>query len=226
MVNRFYPWLCLLAALLLAGCRTAPYTPAAVTITELPTWPTTEVSLTATELSPEKTNAPNTPTNNPTVQPPTVTALPATPTQPPASATPVAVGEQTVNIFLIALDDNGQAGKLVGCGDSAVAVKVQIPKTLGVLKAALEALLAVKTQYYGESGLYNSLYQSDLRLISVGIVNGKATIRLAGTLRLGGECDNPRVEAQIMETALQFTTVKTVEVFLNDRPLKDALSLK
>ncbi len=136
------------------------------------------------------------------------------------------VNPQTVQIFLIAMDDNGGSGAKVGCGDSVVPVQVQIPPTRGVLKAALEALLANKDQFYGQSGLYNSLYQSDIKLESVAIKEGKATIQLSGALKLGGECDNPRVEAQILQTALQFSTVSEVEVFLNGKPLKEALSLK
>jgi hypothetical protein len=131
-----------------------------------------------------------------------------------------------VQIFLVALEDNGQSGKLVGCGDSAVAVQVEIPPTQGVLKASLEALLSLKDQYYGESGLYNALYQSDLKVESVSIEGEKATIYLTGTLMMGGECDTPRVEAQIIETAKQFSTVKDVAVFVNGRTLADVLSLK
>jgi hypothetical protein len=52
------------------------------------------------------------------------------------------------------LEDGGQAGQEVGCGDSAVPVQVVVPHTQGVLRAALEALLSIQDQYYGESGLY------------------------------------------------------------------------
>jgi hypothetical protein len=131
-----------------------------------------------------------------------------------------------VQIYLIALEDNGVSGKPVGCGDSAVPVRVEIQPTQGVLKAAYEALLSIKSQYYGESGLYNSLYQSDLHLQSAKIENGTAVIHLTGQLMLGGECDDPRVGAQLEETAKQFPTVKDVSIFINDRPLADVLSLK
>ncbi len=99
---------------------------------------------------------------------------------------------QMVKIFLIAIDDNGISGEKVGCGDSAVAVQVQIPHTLGVLKAALESLPSIKDLYYRQPGLYNALYQSDLQIKSVTIKGGKATIQLTGSLKLGGECDDPR----------------------------------
>jgi spore germination protein GerM len=78
----------------------------------------------------------------------------------------------------------------------------------------------------GQSGLYNALYQSDLHLGGVNIKDGVAIIDLSGSLQVGGECDSPRVEAQIQQMALQFTTVKDVSVRLNGRTLQDVLSLK
>ena len=158
-----------------------------------------------------------------TITIPSLTPVLSTATQVRPTSTAV---QQTVKIFLIALEDNGQSGILVGCGDSAVPVTVIIPRTQGVLKAALEKLLSIKEQYYGESGLYNALYQSDLKLKSVTIDQGKAIIHLTGTVMLGGVCDAPRVEAQIKQTALQFSTVSDVEVFINDIPLEDVLSQK
>lgn len=174
--------------------------------------PTEQVNPTATLVIPSATS---------TVPPPTP-VLPTATTVPP---NPTAAG-QTVKIFLIALEDNGQSGTLVGCGDSAIPVTVTIPRTQAVLRAALEKLLSAKEQFYGESGLYNALYQSDLQLRSVTIDQGKAIIHLTGTLMLGGVCDNPRVEAQIEQTALQFSTVNDVAVFINDTPLEEILSQK
>ncbi|HEX7541138.1 MAG TPA: GerMN domain-containing protein [Anaerolineales bacterium] len=152
---------------------------------------------------------------SPTVQAPTETGVPTDlPTQ------------HTVQIFLIAVDDNGQTGILVGCGDSAVPVQVEIPPTQGVLKAALVELLSVKDQYYGQSGLYNALYQSDLQVETVRIDGGKASVYLTGTLIMGGECDAPRVQAQLEQIVLQFSTVTETAIFINGKPLADVLSLK
>lgn len=169
--------------------------------------------------NPTATPTPPSPTvilPSPIVAQPTETQVP-----PVASPTP-----QMVQIFLIALEDNGQTGKQVGCGDSVIPVQVEIPPTQGVLKAALESLLSVKAQYYGESGLYNALYQSNLQVENVKIENGKATVNLVGTLQMGGECDSPRVQAQLEETVLQFPTVNEVSIFINGKPLSEVLSLK
>jgi hypothetical protein len=114
----------------------------------------------------------------------------------------------------------------VGCGDSAIPINVTIPRTQAVLRAALEKLFSAKQQFYGESGYYNALYQSDLQVAGVTIEQGKATIRLTGTILLGGSCDAPRVQAQIEQTALQFSTVSEVDVFINEVPLEEFLSTR
>jgi hypothetical protein len=165
-----------------------------------------------------------------TVQIPTATFVQPTATQvqqvppTPAVSTPTTATEQMVQIVLIALEDNGQSGTLVGCGDSAIPINVTIPRTQGVLRAALDKLFSAKQQFYGESGYYNALYQSNLQVDRVTIEQGRATIYLTGNVVLGGTCDAPRVEAQIEQTALQFSTVTDVEVFVNGRPLEDVLS--
>ncbi len=124
------------------------------------------------------------------------------------------------------MDDNGKSGLPIGCGDSAVPVQVETPPTQQVLQAALVALLSIKDQFYGQSGLYNALYQSDLQVASVTINSGKASVYLTGTLLMGGECDSPRVQAQLEQTILQFPTVTEVAIFINGKPLADVLSLK
>ncbi len=166
-------------------------------------------------------------TAEPVTQPTAIpTAKPTTrPTAKP-TAKPTDAGTMMVKIYLIAIGDNGVSGKMIGCGDSAVAIQVEVPHTQGVLRAALEKLLSIKDQFYGQSGLYNVLYQSDIKLDSVSIKSGKATIQLSGTLKLGGECDDPRVMAEIKSTALQFSTVSDTAIFLNGVPLEEVLSEK
>ncbi len=149
------------------------------------------------------------------------TLNPTIPPQPGVTAIP-----QTVNIYLIALSDNGRTGAQVGCGDSVVPVPVQIGQTQGVLRAALEQLLSIHQPDYGPSGLYNALSQSDLSVAEITIENGVATIHLNGALTIGGVCDAPRVQAQLEQTALQFSTVQSAQFYINGVPLQDALSGK
>ncbi len=132
----------------------------------------------------------------------------------------------TVNIFLVALEDNGISGKKIGCDDSLVPVSIEIAPTYAVLREAFNQMLALDDPYFGESGLYNALYQSDLEVEDITLKDGDALIYLTGSLVLGGVCDSPRVEAQLTETAMQFSTVKTVTIYINGKLLKDALSLK
>jgi hypothetical protein len=127
-------------------------------------------------------------------------------------------------IYLIAIGDDGQIGKVIGCGDSVVPVEVEIDPTIAPLTAALNRLLALETREYGQSGLYNALYRSDLTLESIDIEDGEAMIELSGDLVLGGACDNPRVRAQLQQTALQYATVDQVTVFINGEPLDDILA--
>ena len=85
-----------------------------------------------------------------------------------------ALFDQT-QIYLIALEDDGQSGEPVGCGDSAIPVTVDIEPTIAPLTAALENMFAIDEQYYGQSGLYNALYQSNLSVQGIDINNRHAT---------------------------------------------------
>jgi hypothetical protein len=116
-----------------------------------------------------------------------------------------------IEVYLIAPDTNGP----IGCNDSVVAVVRPIEPTAGPLRAAIQALLDLGGPTYGESGLYNALWQSDLAIESVTLVDGTATIRLVGAYVLGGTCDEPRVPAQLLSTALQFATVEEAILYIN-----------
>jgi hypothetical protein len=142
------------------------------------------------------------------------------------SPTPGAVLVDRANIYMIALNDAGQSGQPVGCGDSAVPVLRTFQPTVAPLTAALQLLLAQRTQYYGESGLYNALYQSNLTVEGVNILNREAIINLVGQLTIGGTCDAPRLQAQIELTARQFSTIDRVTIKVNGVPLSQLLSLQ
>ena len=130
--------------------------------------------------------------------------------------------EQNVSLFWVAVGDT-TAGAEIGCGDSLVGVNQKIT-TSTPLADTIRALLAIKDENYGQSGLYNALWQSDLSLQSASISNGVATIALTGNLRLGGACDNPRVKEQLTVTATQFDSVDSANITLNGQPLDQALS--
>jgi hypothetical protein len=122
-------------------------------------------------------------------------------------------------MYLIALEDGGQSGPLIGCNDSAVPVIIDIEPTNAPMTVAINGLLSLNEQNYGQSGLYNALYQSDLTLIGINIVNREAVITLTGDLIVSGVCDDPRVLAQLERTALQYDTVDSVTILLNGKSL-------
>ena len=161
----------------------------------------------------------------PTNLPPSLTPLPTfTPIVLPPTSKP-ASGATSIKIFLIAMNDNGATGKKIGCNDSAIPVLIHIEPTLGVLRASLKELFKLEGEReYGLSGLYNSLYQSHLSIDSLNIVNREAIIKLSGNLISGGVCDDPRIQAQLEETALQFNTIDKVSIFINGIPLAQQLS--
>ena len=199
-------------------------TPQVITTTLLPTLPAPTKGAADTAVPTKPAAALPTATKPAPVQP---TATKPAATQAPATKVPAtAVSAKEAKIFMVAINDNGASGKKIGCGDSIVPVTITLADPAAPLRGALDKLLAVHTQFYGQSGLYNALFRSDLRLNSVTIKDTVAEIKLSGSLTLGGVCNSPRVWAQFEETALQFSTVKSVNILVNGKKLQDLLSSK
>jgi len=133
--------------------------------------------------------------------------------------------EWKVKLFLVALEDNGKSGKQIGCGDSLVSVDTTV-NDIDLIKGSLTKLLSIKEQNYGESGLYNALYQSSLTIEDIKDDRnaGMISIYLTGNYKLGGTCDAPRFEEQLTATAAQFN--KPITIYLNGKLLSEALSQK
>jgi len=157
----------------------------------------------------------------------TTASIPVGRSELPSNAPSTDNASETVKIYLIAIEGNDTQSEKIGCNDQVIAVDRKIPSTKTPLTQALQELFSLHDQYYGQSGLYNALYQSHLSISSVSIdTQGKATIRLRGQLQSGGVCDDPRIKAQITKTALQFSTVRIVEIFINGENLDELLSGK
>ena len=135
--------------------------------------------------------------------------------------TPILSEGREVKVYLIALDDNGRRGKRVGCNDSLVPVTRTVSAAAVPLKAAVEELLSLPREY--EGGLGNYWFGENLRVESVQLRSGVATIRLRGRVYVAGVCDEPRIEGQIRETARQFRGVRSVRVFVNGQRLADVI---
>jgi len=132
----------------------------------------------------------------------------------------------SVRVFLVALEDGGGSGEPIGCGDSLVPVTLMVEPAEGVLRASLTHLLALEEQDYGESGLYNALHASRLKVDVIRVENGAAEIHLSGHLLAGGVCDGPRIIGQLSATALQFGDISDARFFINGLPLEEVLSGK
>jgi fructose-specific phosphotransferase system component IIB len=128
-------------------------------------------------------------------------------------------------IYLVALGSD--SGKVIGCGDSLIPVDVEFEPQSGLHKASLEKLFSIKEQTYGQSGLTNQLYQSDLKVISVLRIDNDMKVSLEGNIiETAGACDIPRIIEQIRETARQGDETITVEIFVNNESIEDVLSLR
>ena len=130
---------------------------------------------------------------------------------------------QAIKIFLVAVGDDGKNGKKIGCGDSLVAITRNIKKTTAPLASAIRELLLTPEHPDDSPNLKNFWKGRNLKVRSVSIVNGAATIRFSGEVSVSGVCDVPRIESQIEETALQFPTVKKVKVFIGKQTLAEAM---
>lgn len=130
---------------------------------------------------------------------------------------------QSVKIYLVAVGDDGKTGKKIGCGDSLIAVTHPITKTPAPLAAAVRELLSTPPQSDGNAKLENFWKGRNLKVQSVSLRNGTATIRISGEVFVAGICDEPRIQSQIEATARQFPTVKRVKVFIGNRTLADAI---
>lgn len=102
----------------------------------------------------------------------------------------------------------------LGC-DAMLFVNKEVKRTPKILNATLEALFN-DTFDYGFPPANFVSKQSNLKFDYAVIENAVAKVFLSGQLTITNEnCDSKRVIYQIQETAKQFPTVKSVEIFLN-----------
>ena len=193
-------------ALLLAGCAgAAPNTAEPGTATPAPSSASSPAGAGATSASAAPPSG--TPSGAPGGEP---TVLPTT---------------ASVTVFYIAAGDGGFSGPTIGCGDVAVAVTSPAISFTDPVEGALRVLLADRNQTIGQSGLSNFLSKSQLEIASIERTGTTVTVNLTGTLSMGGVCDIPRVQEQLLLTA-QKAAGGPVDITLNGKPLSEALSLK
>jgi hypothetical protein len=142
------------------------------------------------------------------------------------SAPSATIVSKPLTLYYIDISDDSGAGNKIGCGDSVVAVKTADVITDDIVKSTFEKLLSDHDRYYDDSGLYNVLYNSNLTYVSSSRSSDAVTVDLAGTISLYGECDNPRVKAELETTAKTAADVNVANIFINSKPLSEVLSLK
>lgn len=137
-------------------------------------------------------------------------------TTPGATTTPPLPEVTSVGIALLDTAPSATStGKSRGC-DKVLLVPFPVATTSAPLTAALNTLFSLSTT--SVSGLFNFLDRTNetLQFDRAEVVDDTARIYLTGSLSgLAGVCDDPRAQAQIEETALQFSSVQSVELYLN-----------
>ena len=123
----------------------------------------------------------------------------------------------TVDTVKIAVLDTGNvtANPMRGC-DRLVLVDQDITPTATPLTAALEKLFSIESE--DVDGWFNYIDRTNdtLTFDSVSVASGVASVYLSGSATgFAGVCDDPRPRIQIEETALQFDTVDSVQIYLN-----------
>lgn len=127
-------------------------------------------------------------------------------------------------VYYVAIDDGGARGVRFGCNDSLVPVR-GVAEPGDPLTVALGRLLA-GMPLDSDAALYDALAQSSLKYLS-GYMNGSTVVvNLSGSLRPGGVCDVPRIQAQLTQTIVAASGATRAEIYINGRTLVEALSVR
>ncbi|MFQ5493505.1 MAG: GerMN domain-containing protein [Candidatus Dojkabacteria bacterium] len=176
------------------------------------------------------TDQQTTPTATDTVTPDDGDDLEST-TTPTTSTGPVSeedAGNAASTVMLFYTDPNGETiGDEIGCGDTTAGVPEELGSASDTpIQTALERLFALDQVEYFEPPVRNALYQSNVTVDSVMLDGTTATVALSGNLLSAGECDDPRIKAQIEYTVTQFEWVDSAEVTINGESLADYFDLR
>ena len=129
-------------------------------------------------------------------------------------------------VYYVALDDGGSQGIRFGCNDSLVAVRATAAQPGEPLAIALAQLLSPDDPTSVTSALYNALSGSALDYVSGYLQGATVVVNLTGQLQPGGVCDNPRIQAQLTQTAVAATGASRAEIYIDGRNLNELLNLR
>lgn len=175
--------------------------------------------------APPSSPAPSTTKPVPVVEPSPEPGTSAPEPSATATAVPVASEASGPAVYYVAIDDGGARGVRFGCNDSLVPVRgVAVPGD--PLSIALGRLLKAGMPVDSDAALYDSLADSSLTFLSGYMSGSTVVVNLSGTLRPGGVCDIPRIQAQLTHTVVSATGASRAEIYINGRTLTEALSVR
>ena len=123
-----------------------------------------------------------------------------------------------VPVTLVAANDNGQNGVLLGCGDSAVEVATPY-RTTGDLardmQITLETIFGNRSFSNVPTYLINPWGNTYIRVNNLSVQNGVASISLSGNFTLVGTCGDARFLEQLRHNIFMYPQVETAYVTLN-----------
>lgn len=131
-----------------------------------------------------------------------------------------------LTVFYVAVGHGGHSGEEIGCGDSLVSAQTGDKTFQDQVKATFDHLLSEKSKDIGQSGLYNSLYQSDLTFDHSKMDGKTLNVYLLGDVKSSGACDNPRIKAQLETTAKAASGAERAVIFVGPRSLDEILDLR
>lgn len=139
---------------------------------------------------------------------------------------PARTAERTTSftLYFVALNPAHPPGEPIGCGDVLVSERRTV-SSAAPAESPLEAAVRAQLTATPPAGTINRLADLHVTLQSVNVAGRRATIVLA-PFPLGGECDNPRVEAQLTRVTGQFHQFDRVEILVGSKTMTQYLSLR
>jgi hypothetical protein len=148
----------------------------------------------------------------------TETAQPTTPGPEPTAA--------PLTIFLVLIGDDGASGEPIGCGDSLVPVTTEPIATDDPLRASILRLLEAPEGEVIDQPYYTAVPGGTLDYVDGRLEDdGTVTVELTGAPLPGGECDDPRIIAQLERTAMFATGASDATVLVDGVPIEEFLRL-
>ncbi|MCX6175665.1 MAG: GerMN domain-containing protein [Ignavibacteriales bacterium] len=129
--------------------------------------------------------------------------------------------EISVNIYLVAYQGSNLNGKKIGCNDILVPITKNVLVENNEVESALNELLITKDS----EELKNFVKGPSLLVYQVTIADGIADVYLKGDFHMSAVCDIPRIKEQLYETTKQFSDIKEVKIYINDKTLESYLTV-